>query len=409
MDVKTTVLNGKLDDEVYMNMPGNEDSVCKLIKSLYGLKHAPKQWHQKFDEVVVSNGYLLNQANTCAYSKFDEFCKGVVICLYVDDMMIFGTDQVQCPKLVQFTCKTPASLKVRLTEMGEANGILGIRIKHESNGIAISQSHYIQKVQKKFNYFNCAPVSTPMDTSEKLMLNNSQVVSQLEYSRVTDELMYDMTYTEVSTGESEICALAAAGKEAEWLRNLILEIPLWSKPIPPISIRCDSAATLANAYSQMMCLEPAEKEDEVFTSQWEHGLWLLQHLRIGYGHMACLVSGVSYVFKNLCIFYLQVQTISRLNTCEGVDFRRWQKKMHFLLSSMSVVYVLTTPILEDGGDDATFACGTKSGKGPKVESVKDLRILEAAKYNGVEDASSKKFLVSNFTNYKMTDSRPVLE
>ena len=54
-----------------------------------------------------------------------------------------------------------------------------------------------------------------------------------------------------STMESEFVALAAAGKEAEWLKNLLLEIPLWSKPIAPISIRCDSAATLAKAYSQM--------------------------------------------------------------------------------------------------------------------------------------------------------------
>nr|GFA79452.1 zinc finger, CCHC-type [Tanacetum cinerariifolium] len=45
-----------------------------------------------------------------------------------------------------------------------------------------------------------------------------------------------------STMESDFMALAAADKEAEWLRNLILEIPLWTKPITPISIRCDSAA-----------------------------------------------------------------------------------------------------------------------------------------------------------------------
>ncbi|GKA57524.1 hypothetical protein Tco_0756712 [Tanacetum coccineum] len=51
--------------------------------------------------------------------------------------------------------------------------------------------------------------------------------------------------------ESEVVALAVAGKEVEWLRNLILEIPLWSKPIAPISIRCDSVATLANAYIQI--------------------------------------------------------------------------------------------------------------------------------------------------------------
>ncbi|GKC44103.1 hypothetical protein Tco_1061825, partial [Tanacetum coccineum] len=51
--------------------------------------------------------------------------------------------------------------------------------------------------------------------------------------------------------KSKFVALAAAGKEVEWLRNLILEISLWSKPIAPIFIRCDSAATLAKAYSQM--------------------------------------------------------------------------------------------------------------------------------------------------------------
>ncbi|GJT21417.1 zinc finger, CCHC-type containing protein [Tanacetum coccineum] len=51
-----------------------------------------------------------------------------------------------------------------------------------------------------------------------------------------------------STMESEFVALAAVGKEAEWLKNMILDIPLWSKPITPIFIRCDSAATLAKAY-----------------------------------------------------------------------------------------------------------------------------------------------------------------
>ncbi|GJR12471.1 hypothetical protein Tco_0795123 [Tanacetum coccineum] len=52
-----------------------------------------------------------------------------------------------------------------------------------------------------------------------------------------------------STMKSKCVALAAAGKEAEWLKNLLLKIPLWSKPITPISIRCDSVATLAKAYS----------------------------------------------------------------------------------------------------------------------------------------------------------------
>ena len=54
-----------------------------------------------------------------------------------------------------------------------------------------------------------------------------------------------------STMESEFVALAAAGKEAEWLRDLIHEIPLWPKPISPISIHCNSAPTLSKAYSQV--------------------------------------------------------------------------------------------------------------------------------------------------------------
>ncbi|GJT53186.1 zinc finger, CCHC-type containing protein [Tanacetum coccineum] len=264
MDVKTTFLNGDLEDEVYMNqpqgfiVPSNENKVCKLIKSLYGLKQAPKQWHQKFDEVVLSNGYLLNQANKCVYRKFDESSKGVIIYLYVDDMLIFGIDQVQVDLTKEFLAS-----KFSIKDMGEANVILGIRIKHESNGIAISQSHYIEKVLNKFNYFDCTPVSTPMDTSEKLMPNNGHDVSQLEYSRVIGCLMYDMTCTRLDiafvvgklsrytsnpgtqhwqaiqrafkkqtciTGsimESEFVVLAAAGKEAECV------------------------ATLAKAYSQM--------------------------------------------------------------------------------------------------------------------------------------------------------------
>nr|GEV99988.1 hypothetical protein [Tanacetum cinerariifolium] len=176
MDVKTAFLNGDLEEEVYMNQPqgfimhGNENKVCKLIKSLYRLKQAPKQWHQKFDEVVLSNGYLLNQADKCVYSKFDE--------------------------------------SVLYEGHGKAHVILGIRIKHGSKKIAISQSHYIEKVLKKFNYFDCTPVSTPMDTSKKLMPNNGQRV--LKYLKKTMD--YRLTYT----GYSSVLEGYA---DASWISN----------------------------------------------------------------------------------------------------------------------------------------------------------------------------------------------
>ncbi|GJU43882.1 hypothetical protein Tco_1201148 [Tanacetum coccineum] len=96
----------------------------------------------------------------------------------------------------------------------------------------------------------------------------------------------------------------------------------------------------------------------------------------------------------------------KLDKFEGVDFRTWQKKIHFLLSSMSVVYVLTTPIPKDGGDDATMEQIRKKAKWDNDDYV--CRDSLESKYMA-EDASSKKFVVSNFINYKMTNSRPVLE
>ncbi|CAM8929486.1 unnamed protein product [Rhodiola kirilowii] len=171
-------------------MPGNENKVCKLIKSLYGLKQAPKQWHQKFDEVILSSGFKLNQADKCIYSKFDNSGNVVIICLYVDDMLIFGTDQKQVDLTKDFL-----SSSFSMKDMREADVILGIRIKRENKSIALSQSHYIEKVLKKFNYLNCSPVSTPMDPSVKLLPNTSEPISQLEYSQVIGCLMYAMTST----------------------------------------------------------------------------------------------------------------------------------------------------------------------------------------------------------------------
>nr|GFB37490.1 zinc finger, CCHC-type [Tanacetum cinerariifolium] len=197
MDVKTTFLNGDLDEKVYMMkqpegfvMSGNEHKVCKLVKSLYGFKQTPKQWHQKFDEVVLSSGFHLNQSDKCVYSKFDDSGKGVIICLYVDDMLIFGTDQNQVDKTKKFL-----SSGFLMKDLEEANIILCIKIKCENKGIVITQSHYIEKILKKFNRKDCSPVSTPMDLVEKLKPNTRKPIDQLEYSRAIGCLMYAMTST----------------------------------------------------------------------------------------------------------------------------------------------------------------------------------------------------------------------
>ncbi|GJR85873.1 hypothetical protein Tco_0209884 [Tanacetum coccineum] len=82
-----------------------------------------------------------------------------------------------------------------MKDMGEAYVILGIKIKRENKGIVITQSHYIEKLLKKFNREDCSPVSTLMDPVEKLKSNTGKLVDQLEYSKAIGCLIYAMTST----------------------------------------------------------------------------------------------------------------------------------------------------------------------------------------------------------------------
>ena len=68
-----------------------EDKVCKLIRFLYGLKQASKQWHEKFDSIILSYGFQINKFDNCLYHKrFDD--RYVLFCLYVNDILILPSD-----------------------------------------------------------------------------------------------------------------------------------------------------------------------------------------------------------------------------------------------------------------------------------------------------------------------------
>ena len=72
-------------------VPGQEAKVCKFLKSLYGLKQAPKQWHEKFERTLTAAGFVVNESDKCVYYRYGGG-KGVILCLYVDDILIFGTN-----------------------------------------------------------------------------------------------------------------------------------------------------------------------------------------------------------------------------------------------------------------------------------------------------------------------------
>lgn len=131
MDVKTTFLNGELEEEIYMKQPegfvepGTEHMVCRLNKSIYGLKQASRQWYLKFDSVVSEFGFVENQVDECVYMK-SEGKEFIFLVLYVDDILLASSEV----KLLKRT-KTFLSQKCDMKDLGEASYVLGIEIKRD--------------------------------------------------------------------------------------------------------------------------------------------------------------------------------------------------------------------------------------------------------------------------------------
>jgi hypothetical protein len=190
MDVKTAFLNGELEEEIYMDQPdgfvvkGEERKVCKLLKSLYGLKQAPKQWHEKFDRTLLSAGFVINEADRCVYYRHGGG-DGVILCLYVDDILIFGTNMDVINEIKSFLSKS-----FDMKDLGEADVILNIKlIKHES-GITLTQSHYVEKILSRFGFVDGKSSPTPYDPSVTLRKNKKEPLEQLRYSQIVGSLMY---------------------------------------------------------------------------------------------------------------------------------------------------------------------------------------------------------------------------
>ena len=97
MDVKTAFLNGNLTEDVYMMQPegfvdpNNAGKICKLHKSIYGLKQASQSWNIHFDEVVKGFDFIKNEEEACVYKKESGSSVAFLI-LYVDDILLIGND-----------------------------------------------------------------------------------------------------------------------------------------------------------------------------------------------------------------------------------------------------------------------------------------------------------------------------
>ena len=89
--------------------------------TLYGLKQAPKQWHAKFDKVMLSNGFKINECDKCVYIKNTPNYE-VIVCLYVDDMLIISKNIIDIN-----ATKRMLSKSFDMKDFGVADFILGIK------------------------------------------------------------------------------------------------------------------------------------------------------------------------------------------------------------------------------------------------------------------------------------------
>ena len=201
LDVKTAFLHGELEEDIYMEqpegfvIPGKEKLVCKLKKSLYGLKQSPRQWYKRFDTFMLSQGFKRSNYDSCVYLKTVNGST-IYLLLYVDDMLIAAKSMSEINEL-----KKQLSNEFEMKDLGAAKKILGMEISRDrpSGKVYLSQRGYIDKVLRRFNMHNAKPVSTLLAAHFKLSSvlcpksdADIEYMSRVPYSSAVGSLMYAM-------------------------------------------------------------------------------------------------------------------------------------------------------------------------------------------------------------------------
>jgi hypothetical protein len=169
MDMKGAYLNGILKECVYMQQPeGHDDGtgqVCLLIKMLYGLKQAGREWNRELDCKLKKRGYVRLHSDPCVYIWHvgDDFA---IITVWVDDLLLFAMTLMLMNKM-----KLDIKSEWEVTDLREPTKIVGIEIMMTPDSIAISSSKYIKSILQKEGLGRSNPVLTPLDPNVILVPN----------------------------------------------------------------------------------------------------------------------------------------------------------------------------------------------------------------------------------------------
>lgn len=204
MDVKTAFLNGHLSEDVYMAQPDGfidpkyPNRVCKLNKSIYGLKQASRSWNLRFDQKVKEFGFVKNEDEPCVYRKASGSAISFLI-LYVDDILIIGNNIPMLHEVKRWLGSCFA-----MKDLGEAAYILGIKIFRDRSKrlLGLSQSTYIDQVIRRFKMEDSKKGGVPM--TKGTVLSKSQAPSEdheikrmeaVPYASAIGSIMYAMVCT----------------------------------------------------------------------------------------------------------------------------------------------------------------------------------------------------------------------
>jgi hypothetical protein len=192
MDVKSAFLNGPLEEEVYvLQPPGFEvesdgDKVYKLEKALYGLKQAPRAWNRRIDQFLSNEGFVKCSVEFGVYMKGTDISNAILICLYVDDLLITGSNTESIEKF-----KGRLKVEFEMSDLGKLNYFLGLEFHYASDSIVLHQRKYIEDVLRRFQMENCNIAETPMEANLKLPRNDDeQAVDATLFKQVVGSLRF---------------------------------------------------------------------------------------------------------------------------------------------------------------------------------------------------------------------------
>jgi histone deacetylase 1/2 len=220
LDVDNAFLHGFLEEEVYMvQPPGYADKnhphyICKLEKSLYGLKQAPRAWFARLSSKLQSLGFTPSKADVSLFI-YKHGSVTIYILVYVDDIIVVASSaQAADQLLVQLRQTFPVK------DLGRLGFFLGIEVKHQQDGLHLSQQKYITDLLAKTNMTQAKTVSTPMASSEKLSRHVGVPLSAEEMTRyrsTVGALQYlTLTRPDISFSVNKVCQFLSAPTDVHW-------------------------------------------------------------------------------------------------------------------------------------------------------------------------------------------------